>query len=93
MSQDQPTIIEIRRVFAGLERAMLGDADPSLFANEFSSLVQSLASLSAGNSDQRTRLSFELIGRRAAELLLDRLRSSMESERAIALMRSDNKPL
>jgi type III secretory pathway component EscV len=72
-----------------LAQIMQGESAPSFKSNEFTDLVGSIRALVNPShiSEPYTRLVHEQIGLKALLLLLEYMGSSMQSERALSMMR------
>ena len=80
-------------VTSAIEQAINGEAAPKFSSDEFVELLSATNSIvSVCGSDPFKQALFESIGRRTVLALLDRLRASMETERTLAIMCSDNTP-
>ena len=82
-------------VTSAIEQAINGEAAPKFASEDFKELMSATTSIiSVCGSDPFKQALFESIGRRTVLALLDRLNVSMQSERALAIMRDDNiKPM
>jgi hypothetical protein len=78
------------QITTALEQAIQGEPAPSFNSPEFRQLVSAISSIT-GAADNR--LESRLIGRKALSLLLSRLNASMQSERAVAVMRDNGENL
>lgn len=75
----------------GLVHAIQGECTPSFKSQEFLDLLGAVNALTCPTQigAPETRLVHEQLGLKALHLLLDRMKASMQSERALAVMRNN----
>jgi hypothetical protein len=86
---------QLEVVTARLAQAIQGENVSSFKSREFLELLDAIKALTSATdiSATHTRLVHEQLGLKALQLLLDRMMASMQSERALAMMRdSGEKP-
>lgn len=82
---------KIAIITAHLEQVVHGEPAPAFMSQEFGDLVGALTAIAGtASSEPFCQSVFASVGRQTVTLLLDRLQSSMEAERTLAIMRGDN---
>lgn len=82
------THIEI--IEANLAQVIAGEPVPSFQGPEFAALMQAIKAMTA--PDREAYMGREVLGAKVLQLLLERIDSSMQAERALAIMRHNAKP-
>jgi hypothetical protein len=86
---------KIDTLAASLDKAIQGEPAPPFSSPEFRELLAAVTALNTVNQigNPFAMLAHEQLGRIAMQLLLERLQASMQSERALAMMRDNGQNL